>query len=105
MSTAAIDLFGGSPLPFGGLSNEEELARQVPEVFRRAGNPWSELVNSIFFGGADTTSWSWKASDPETRKRQVACLRGALSGFGLSHEEKEAVCGWMLSEMLTEVPT
>ena len=34
----------------------------------------------------------------------MGCFQGVLGTFGLRHEDKEAVAGWMLSEMLAEVP-
>ncbi len=96
-------LFSGSPLPFGGLSNELELAKACPPEFRKL-NPWSAYADRLFFAGADISNWQWTSSNPDVRSKQLACLRGLLGTFELSHDDKEAVSGWMLSQMLAAVP-
>ena len=96
-------LFAGKPGFLGGLSNERELVRHCPADFKR-GNKWTKAASTIFFRGADPSKWAWRTTDRGERQKQLACLRGALMGFDLKHEDKEAICGWMLSEMLTEVP-
>lgn len=103
--TTAVDLFTGTEARFGGLSNERELVAQCPQAFFDGNNPWARLASSIFFGGADMKAWAWKSRDEEIRKRQRSCLRAALGGFELPHEQKEALCAWMLSEMLAKVPS
>ena len=96
-------LFSGKPGFLGGLSNEEELAEICPEEFKKD-NPWSDYTSRIFFGGANTSNWKWATDNQDIRKAQVACFKGLLGGFALDQEDKEAVAGWMLSKMLTEVP-
>jgi len=96
-------LFLGSPGPLGGLTNEEELAKACPEEFQRD-NPWSDYANKLFFMGGSIKNWKWKSNDDKEKVRQITCFRGLLGTFRLSHEDKEAVAGWMLSEMLAEVP-
>jgi len=97
-------LFSGKPNFFGGLSNERELVSLIPTEFRNRRNPWTALASSVFFQGANITGWSFKTANQEVRTQQLACFKAALSGFDLSHDDKEALCGWMLSEMLTELP-
>lgn len=99
-------LFSGKANPFGGLSNERELAKVVPAAFRRdwTTNPWCEYVGHLFYRGGDISDWKWKTDDGDTRKLQMMYFNSLLGGFGLKHEDKIAVAGWMLSEMLTEVP-
>jgi hypothetical protein len=96
-------LFSGEPELLGGLSNEEELVESCPEQFKR-GNPWSHLASNLFFGGGRIKHWKWKTNDPEVKKRQMGCFNGLMGTFGIGHEDKEAVAGWMLSEMLAELP-
>ena len=96
-------LFAGNVQPFDGLSNERELAKLCPPEFKR-GNPWSSYASRVFFGGANITNWKWKSDDKAMRNGQMGCFYSLLGTFGLPHEDKEAVAGWMLSEMLTEVP-
>ena len=97
-------LFAGGPEPLGGLSNERELARICPDEFRKRNNPWHRYASKLFFEGGNIAHWKWKSDNEEERKRQLRCLQGVLAGFDLSHEDKEALAGWMLSEMLVEVP-
>jgi hypothetical protein len=99
---AASLLFDGRPNPLGGLSNEDELARECPDEFKDE-NPWSSYAMKLFFFGGNITNWKWKSGDPAKRSRQTRCFRGLLGTFNIPHD-KEAVAGWMLSEMLTEVP-
>lgn len=100
--TATV-LFTGQPQPLGGLSNEDELAKACPDEFR-SDNPWSDYAMKIFFEGGSTANWKWKSDDKAERNRQIGCFQSVLGTFSLPHEDKEAVAGWMLSEILTEVP-
>jgi hypothetical protein len=95
-------LFEGS-ISFAGLSNERELAKLCPAEFRKP-NRWSRYAMKIFYSGGSTANWKWRSDNPEERGYQRKCWVAILSGFDLSHEDKTAVSGWMLSEMLTEVP-
>jgi hypothetical protein len=96
-------LFAGEPEPFGGLSNEHELARECPAEFKEE-NPWSSYAMKLFFFGGNIGNWKWKSDNPAERRQQKNRFDFLLGTFGLRHEDKEAVAGWMLSEMLTEVP-
>ena len=96
-------LFAGQPEPFGGLSNENELTKACPPEFK-TDNPWSDYAMKLFYQGGNLANWKWKSGDHAERGRQKACFTGFLGTFGVPHEDKEAVAGWMLSEMLTEVP-
>lgn len=102
---SSIDrLFAGSPSFLGGLSNERELVPLIPSEFRLHGNPWAQLANSIFFNGASMKTWVFRSDDASVVRYQLDCFEAALQGFDLSHQDKEALCGWMLSEILTTVP-
>jgi len=96
-------LFDGEPKPFGGLSNENELVSLCPDEFKKD-NPWSDIAMKLFFLGGNIKHWKFKSDDVAVCRRQFACFKGLISTFGISHEDKEAVAGWMLSEMLQEVP-
>ena len=96
-------LFAGQPEPLGGLTNEDELARLCPDEFKDD-NQWSHYAMQLFYRGGNIANWKWKTDDLQTRCRQRACFNGLLVTFGLSHEDKTSVAGWMLSEMLSEVP-
>jgi hypothetical protein len=97
-------LFSGTAEPLGGLTNEAELAELCPSEFKEA-NDWSIFAMALFAGVAgEVKDFEWKTDDVEVRKHQSECFRGLLGTFGLGHYEKESVAGWMLSEMLDEVP-
>jgi hypothetical protein len=96
-------LFAGHRLLFGGLSNEADLAKELPVEFK-LGNAWSSLAMGIFYNGCDTSNWKWKSPDPKVRKHQMDCFNGLLQSFEIDHFVKGPVAGWMLSEMLVEVP-
>ena len=96
-------MFSGKASVLGGLSNENRLAEICPDEFKKD-NKWSDLANKIFFSGADTINWNYKSFSKEEQKKQKTCLIGVLKTFGLSHEDKESVAGWMLFEMLNEIP-
>ena len=104
METQTVSpLFSGNPAPFGGLSNEKELAESCPERFRRESD-WSDYAARLLFGGDSGADWSWKFDDKTVRQRQLVCFRCLLDSFDLPHEDKVAVAAWMLSEMLSVVP-
>lgn len=103
MTDGSLKLFSGKPEFLGGLSNEEALVKICPKQFM-IDNLWSQYASMIFFGGGSTKEWKWRTEDQAIRNRQLSFLKGLLSTFGIKHEHKEAVAGWMLSEMLTEVP-
>jgi hypothetical protein len=88
---------------FGGLSNETELAKECPAEFKKE-NKWSDAAMDLFFSGGNISGWKWKSTDDKIKSHQLLCFKGVVSGFGLRHEDKEAVAGWILSEMLVEVP-
>lgn len=96
-------VFAGEPEPLGGLTNELELAKVCPPEFKRD-NPWSYYAGQVFFFGASVANWKWKSDDEKERLRQKACLRGLVTTFNLDFTDVLAVAGWMLSEMLSEVP-
>ena len=89
------------PHHFGGLSNERELARLCPEEFHRD-NQWGDAAMKIFYVGGSTKHWKHK--DESQRHSRIRIFSGLLGTFDLPHEDKTAVAGWMLSEMLTECP-
>jgi hypothetical protein len=96
-------VFSGRPGMLGGLSNEEALARACPENFRRD-NPWSEYAMNLFYCGAEISNWKFISSDEKEKTKQFRCFQGLLGSFGIRHEDKESVAGWMLSLMLEKVP-
>lgn len=99
-------LFSGKlyPLNTGGISNEKELVSMCPAEFKEKDNVWSNYARMLFCRGADIKNWQWNTEDEEIRTSRFAYLRGILRADDLEIEDRKAVAGWMLSEMLTEVP-
>lgn len=97
------DLFSGEPRSSGGLSNEQELAKICPAQFR-SDNPWSDYAMRLFSLGGNIANWKWKSIDALEKRRQRACFKALLGTSDLTLEDKMAVAGWMLFEMLIEVP-
>lgn len=96
-------LFKGHPTP-NSLSNEKELVKHCPQEFKQ-NNFWSNFAARFFFlkiGGV--ANWIWKTDDIIIRTNQLACFCGLVRTLELSIEDKKAVAGWMLSEMLFSVP-
>lgn len=97
-------LFSGTLLRSDYLSNDIELAKACPEFFKK-NNSWSGYATKLFAGqGGNISNWKWKTDDKIERTQQMSCLKAIFRAFILSKEEKEAVAGWMLSEMLGELP-
>ena len=96
-------LFEGEAGLLGGLSNEEDLVKQCPDSFKE-NNSWSDYASKLFFSGGTIGNWKYKDTEKEKQIKQFSCFKGLLSTFGIPHEDKEAIAGWMLSEMLVEVP-
>ncbi len=98
-------LFSGKISPFGGLSNEKQLFQACPSEFRDwQYNEFCKYAESIFFSGASYKNWSWKTQDAIEQLKQLTILRALLRSFESKHEHKIAIAGWMLSEILNEVP-
>lgn len=80
-----------------------EVVANIPAEFKdNYRNPWCQFAGKCFFGGADLTAWKWR--NPALKRDQLRYLKTWLGSFDPSHETKEAVCGWLLSLMLLEVP-
>ncbi len=98
-------LFSGELLRPGGLSNESQLVIACPQEFFEPGNPWSSCANSYILQGRSTMrGWKWKTNDQKVRIQQALCLEEMVCGSSLDREYRQAIAGWMLSEMLREVP-
>lgn len=96
-------VFQGRPKVHGGVSNIENIIKKCPTSFYQK-NYWSDFINIIIYrDNYDQVSWPWKSKDNNTRQHQFSYL------FGLIHapiniEDKLAVAGWYLSEILKSVP-
>ena len=97
------ELFSGKPLSMGGLSNELKLVKLCPPEFR-SDNPWSDLAARELRHPAETSNWKWKIKYAFMREQYLDRYHALLGSEGLEFPDRIAIGGWMLSEMLTEVP-
>lgn len=74
----------------------------VPEEFRKnwTRNPWCEVVSDLFYQGGDVGSWV--AVEGVDKQKALRHFRAVLGSFAPKHEDKTAICGWMLSMWFTE---
>src|SRR5690349_7342056 len=103
MTEQTSGLFSGSAAPFGGLSNEEELAAVCPAEFRQS-NPWSDYAMRLFVQGGVIAGQAWRSHAGAARTGRLGCFSGLVGSFGLGQEDRAAVAGGMVSEMLAEAP-
>lgn len=87
---------------FGGIPNMREVIAAVPAEFNRYNNPWCEAASSLFFHGGEVKVT--KAANPEQAAAMLRYLKTWMGSFEPRHEEKEAVCGWLLSLMMDKPP-
>lgn len=102
MDDMTVFLFDENVTPFAH-PYEQELVRHIPAEFQK-GNKWTDAANAIFFSGSKVSNWKWKTKNEKERSHQFKCFRVLLSSWNLKHEQKQALCGWALSEMLTSPP-
>lgn len=102
--TASL-LFSSNLCPTSSFSDGQRLIEMCPSRFGH-GNSWSDAALLLFLenDNVDTSDWKWRSDDQATRDHQKNCLYGLLSTFCLTCYHKKALAGWMLSEMLTDVP-
>lgn len=94
-----------------GAPSIDELFKQCPAQFKRTDNPWKAFATKMRRGGGHVngTGWNPKSKDPALVERQIAWVL-VLGAYGktdrtpLGELRHDAIAGWMLSEMLAEVP-
>lgn len=97
------ELFAGTPDFFGGISNQIKLTKICPPFFRED-NEWSRY-SRIFQETRECIKWKWKTDSTDIRRKQLACLNALLNSKEISTHSLHAIGGWMLSEMITEIPS
>ncbi len=92
--------------PIKRLSNHEELAASCPEQFKDYNDPWTSYILDFFLDpDHDTSKWKWKTDNRVVRESQRERFMCVLKSLALTMEDRNCVSGWMLSEMLSEVPS
>jgi hypothetical protein len=94
---------------FGGVPNLEELRNACPAEHDSGITNWNSAASAIFSTGWTDARQTMAASlfiteDAKIAKKQVDYLSAVLKCYALSHREKLAICGWLLSLMFRECP-
>ena len=81
--------------------NPDMLQKAKDNGFDKSSNPYNKMFNKQFFSGL---SLSYKVDiELEYRNRILRYYRALASSFSPRHEDKEAVCAMLLSEVSTVV--
>jgi|GEM_PF-1678797 len=79
----------------------KQILEKCPDVFK-GDSPWTAFVaNLIRVGSADTHSWKFRKKEHNVCLIRLILL---LGNKGIRFEERAYIGGWMLSEMLEEIP-
>ena len=80
----------------------ENLLKEAKEKgFDQDSNPYNKLFNTLFFKGGRLPNYKADVS-MEDRKNGLRYLRALMMSFKPRHEHKEAVCAYILSELVDE---
>jgi hypothetical protein len=90
----------------GRLSNEIWLHKNCPQEFYDPRNEWTAYARNIFAEGGDFRNWNRKQEHAVEQEKKSICFVNLLYSANslLRPEVRIFILGWMLSEMLTEVP-
>lgn len=94
---------------FGGIPNYDEVLKTCPDEFRHnwQDSPWCDVVEHMFFHGVkpeEQDQFQIRAASQKECDMKMSYFRTWLGSFQPKHEDKIAVCGWLLSLMCTKVP-
>ena len=97
------NIFQGKSKIFGGVTDIEMLIKSCPKDFYKK-NLWSNFVNIIIYRDCyDQNQWDWKSTDRNVQQKQFCYLSGLINAK-ISIENKLAITGWYLSNILKSVP-
>jgi len=89
----------GLDMAFGTFdSHPELLAEARARGFYNGHTPYNKLFSSLFFSGGKLNFK--KDLDPEFKAAALPYLRSFMGSFAPKHEEKEAICAMLLSELV-----
>ena len=91
-----------SPLtPLG----EEALRQQCPPPrFFEVHNPWVIVATKVYVQGAVIEEWKWRKISPYDRSMVFGLFHLLGSSKTLEPQIKCAIGGWILSDLLEEIP-
>ena len=79
-------------------TNKELLAEAKERGFYDGNTPYNKLFSEIFFGGGRVKFK--EGIDEDFKKRAWAYCRAFMGSWEPKHEEKEAICALIMSEIL-----
>ena len=94
----------GAEVAFSTLAtNHELLAEAKQRGFYTGNSPYNRLFSQLFFGGGKL---NYKDDlDAAFVEKAVPYLKAFMGSFEPKHEEKEAICALLLSELVDIEPT
>jgi len=89
----------GLDMAFSTFKTDKTLLEEAKERgFYDGHTPYNRLFSKLFFGGGQV---KFKENiDEEFKKNAWAYCRSFMSSFEPKHEEKEAICALLMSELL-----
>ena len=100
-------LFSGIFCIDGGLTNDDMgyLSEKSPTGFGDSSNEWTKYAFKVIIeGGASIENWEWKSDDELIKQKQLKYFRAICLSPRECSQRHWAIAGWMLSEMLINVP-
>lgn len=80
------------------LSTDHELYQEaVNRGFNKSSNPYCQLFQVLFFEGGRL---HFKANLPSNWEEITRYLKALMGSFAPKHEEKEAICAYLLSHLV-----
>jgi hypothetical protein len=85
--------------PFSTVKTDKVLLQEaIDRKFYNGHTPYNKLFSSLFFSGGKVKFK--KDIDEEFRKKAWSYCRSLMGSFEPKHEEKEAICSMLMSELL-----
>lgn len=98
-STLQIPTMTDLEIAFSTVSTDPEmLAEAKARGFYNGHTPYNKLFSTLFFKGGKL---NFKSDlDPAFKEKATRYLRAFMASFEPAHEEKEAICAMLLSELV-----
>ena len=98
LKTFEFPKISGIDIAFSTVRTDPKLLAEAKERgFYNGNTAHNELFNNLFSGGEVTFK---KKLDPEFKAKAWPYCRALMSSFEPKHEEKEAICSMLMSELL-----
>ena len=89
----------GLDMAFSTFNTDKELLKEAEKRgFYNGHTPYNDLFSKLFFSGG-TVKFKEKI-DNEFKNKAWAYCRSFMGSFAPKHEEKEAICAMIMSELL-----